>query len=80
MGQCSSDAIIDLARVFDPDAEYAGSAIAAKFGFMRSVPVVRKPVDICSSSTAEPAEVSEDCLLHFGLGNRVLTEQLGDHR
>jgi hypothetical protein len=23
MGQCSSDAIIDVARVFDPDAEYA---------------------------------------------------------
>src|SRR4029077_3448102 len=27
------------------------SAMAAKFGFSRSVPVVRKPVDICSSST-----------------------------
>ena len=24
MGECSSDAIIDLARVFDPDAAYGG--------------------------------------------------------
>lgn len=52
MGERFGDARVTVLRVLDADSlDPIASAVSAKFGLTRSVPIGRKPVDFCSSAT-----------------------------